>query len=116
MGNGSDEVLAMIFLAFFDRLAHRLSDVTYSFYPVYAHLYGIDFRAIPLREDWRLDLAAMRDFRGPGLPQPNAPTACYAPLEDVQQLLRARARRMVVMDEAYIAFGGQRRHGAAGSV
>ncbi|MGI6199902.1 MAG: histidinol-phosphate transaminase [Christensenellales bacterium] len=109
VGNGSDEVLAMIFLAFFDPGSPiAFPDVTYSFYPVYAHLYGIDFRAIPLREDWRLDLAAMRDFPGDLIfPNPNAPTACYAPLEDVQQLLRARAGRMVVVDEAYIAFGGQ---------
>lgn len=109
VGNGSDEVLAMIFLAFFDPQSPiAFPDVTYSFYPVYAHLYDIAYRAIPLLADWRLDLAAMRDFPGDLIfPNPNAPTACYAPLEDVEGLLRARPGRMVVVDEAYIAFGGR---------
>ena len=108
-GNGSDEVLAHAFMAL---LKHDkpllLPDITYSFYPVYCELYGIDSIAIPLGEQFeiRVDDYA-RDNGGIILANPNAPTGQLLPLSEIERLVAAHPQSVVVIDEAYIEFGGE---------
>jgi histidinol-phosphate aminotransferase len=109
VGNGSDEVLAHTFQAL---LKHdtpiRFPDITYSFYPVYAQLYGVAFQAVPLNADYAIDVD---DYRAPNggvlLPNPNAPTGRALPLSEIEQLLKANPDSVVVIDEAYVDFGAQ---------
>ena len=109
VGNGSDEVLAHIFHGLFQHDAPLLfPDISYSFYPVYCGLYGIPFEAVPLDDAFQIRVA---DYARPNagiiFPNPNAPTGCLLALEAVEQLLQANPDRVVVVDEAYIDFGGQ---------
>ena len=108
VGNGSDEVLAHCFQALLKHDQPLLfPDITYSFYPVYCNLYQIDYQTIPLREDFSI---AVEDFRRPNggiiFPNPNAPTGRLLTLEAVEQLLQANRESVVVVDEAYVDFGG----------
>ena len=108
-GNGSDEVLAFAFRAFFDQGEPVLfPDLTYSFYPIWSRAFGIPFRTIPLRDDFSIDPS---DYAGPcgGIvfPNPNAPTGRILSIDAVEGLLRAHPDRLVLVDEAYIDFGGQ---------
>ncbi|MFO7641295.1 MAG: histidinol-phosphate transaminase [Candidatus Competibacteraceae bacterium] len=108
VGNGSDEVLAHTFQALFQHPAPLLfPDITYSFYPVYCGLYGIDFVTVPLAEDFTLRVV---DYRRPNggiiFANPNAPTGCLLPLADLEWLLQHNRDSAVVVDEAYIDFGG----------
>ncbi|UUX96571.1 histidinol-phosphate transaminase [Aquabacterium sp. J223] len=111
VGNGSDEVLAHAFMALLRHAAPLLyPDISYSFYPVYARLYGIDTREIPLAGDFsvRVDdyLAAGRNA-GIVLPNPNAPTGVALPLSEVTRLLEGNRDSVVVIDEAYVDFGAE---------
>jgi histidinol-phosphate aminotransferase len=109
VGNGSDEVLAHTFQAL---LKHdepvRFPDITYSFYPVYAQLYGVVFDAVPLNSDFGIDVD---DYRAPNggvlLPNPNAPTGRALPLAEIKVLLAANPDSVVVIDEAYVDFGAE---------
>ena len=108
VANGSDEVLAFSFMAFFDpgRLI-RFPDITYSFYPVYAKLFGIPYKEVPLRDDFTLDIAGFEQSEGGIiLPNPNAPTGIYEPLDGIRKILEANPGRVVIIDEAYIDFAG----------
>lgn len=108
VGNGSDEVLAHVFNAFFIQPKPLLfPDISYSFYPVYCGLYGVDYRTVPLAEDFSICVADYRDAGGVILPNPNAPTGRLLPLTDIEALLEANAECVVVIDEAYIDFGGE---------
>ncbi|AUF95129.1 histidinol-phosphate aminotransferase [Pseudomonas sp. BIGb0278] len=109
VGNGSDEVLAHIFHGLFQHGAPLLfPDVSYSFYPVYCGLYGIAFEQIALDEQFQI---RVEDYAKPNggiiFPNPNAPTGCLLALEAIEQLLQANPDSVVVVDEAYIDFGGQ---------
>ena len=109
VGNGSDEVLAHAFAALLKHDAPLLfPDVTYSFYPVYAQLTGVKFETVPLDEDLRVRLA---DYRRPCgaiiLANPNAPTGVALPLAEIAALVAARREAPIVIDEAYIDFGGE---------
>ena len=109
VGNGSDEVLAHAFYSFFRREEALLfPEITYSFYPVYCQLYAIAHRSPALRDDFSI---AVEDYAGPAagviLPNPNAPTGRYLPLTQIEQLLQLQPERVVVVDEAYIDFGGE---------
>ena len=109
VGNGSDEVLAHAFQAL---LAHGapvlFPDITYSFYPVYCSLYGIEPRRVPLREDFSIDPG---DYVGPCggivIANPNAPTGRLLGLEAIEQVLEANRHCVVLVDEAYIDYGGR---------
>jgi histidinol-phosphate aminotransferase len=109
VGNGSDEVLAHAFQAL---LKHgqpiRFPDITYSFYPVYAQLYGVEFQTVPLNADFGIDVD---DYRAPNggvlMPNPNAPTGRALPLAEVEILLNANPDSVVVIDEAYVDFGAE---------
>ncbi len=109
-GNGSDEVLAHAFCALFKKGRPVLfPDVTYSFYPVYCALYGIDFRTVPLTEEFQIRTA---DYRGPCggviFPNPNAPTGRILPVSEIDHLANrlASENAVLVVDEAYVDFGG----------
>ena len=109
VGNGSDEVLAHAFNAFFRHGGPLLfPDITYSFYPVYCGLYDIPFELIPLDDAFAL---RTEDYRRPNsgiiFPNPNAPTGRLLPLESVEQLLKDHPESVVLVDEAYIDFGGE---------
>lgn len=109
VGNGSDEVLALSFYSFFRRSEPLLyPDITYSFYPVYCQLFDIESRTIPLRDDFAI---AVEDFAGNAggiiIPNPNAPTGRYLSLDKIEELLGLHPERVVIIDEAYIDFGGE---------
>ena len=108
VGNGSDEVLAHAFHALFQHGRPLLfPDISYSFYPVYCGLYGIPFEAVALDEQFQIRVA---DYARPNggivFPNPNAPTGCLMTLEAIEQLLQANPDSVVLVDEAYIDFGG----------
>lgn len=109
MGNGSDEVLAHVFLALLAQDEPILfPDITYSFYPVYCGLYGIDYEEIPLTEDYRVRLADYRRLNGGIIfPNPNAPTGSAVSLEAIRELLEYNTESVVVVDEAYVDFGAE---------
>jgi len=109
VGNGSDEVLAHAFLALLKHEQPLLfPDITYSFYPVYCQLYGIAYRTVPLDDRFALRIS---DYVQPNggiiFPNPNAPTGRVLPLTDIEALLQANPDSVVVVDEAYIDFGGE---------
>ena len=110
IGNGSDEVLAFVFMALLKHEAPLLfPDITYSFYPVYCKLFGIDYVEVPLTEDMRIEIAdyANRECGAIIFPNPNAPTGMPLPLSAIEQLLQAQPQAVVVVDEAYVDFGGE---------
>ncbi|UCO99168.1 histidinol-phosphate transaminase [Metapseudomonas lalkuanensis] len=109
VGNGSDEVLAHAFHGLFQHGKPLLfPDVTYSFYPVYCGLYGIPFEALPLDEQFQIRVEDyVRPNGGIIFPNPNAPTGCLLALEAIERLLKANPDTVVVVDEAYIDFGGE---------
>ncbi|MGQ0680742.1 histidinol-phosphate transaminase [Bradyrhizobium sp.] len=109
VGNGSDEVLAHIFQALLKHDAPLLfPDITYSFYPVYCRLYGIGYEEVPLDAAMRVELA---DYRRPGgailLANPNAPTGVALSRAAIEALASEHPDRLVVVDEAYVAFGAE---------
>ncbi|ADU28185.1 histidinol-phosphate transaminase [Ethanoligenens harbinense] len=108
-GNGSDEVLSFAFCAFFDDEQPVLfPDVTYSFYPVFAGFYNIPVQTVPLNERFGIDAADyFRPAGGVIFPNPNAPTGVYLDIASIRKLLDYHKDRVVVVDEAYIAFGGR---------
>lgn len=108
VGNGSDEVLAHAFHGLFQHDKPLLfPDISYSFYPVYCGLYGITPEVIALDEQFQIRL---EDYARPNggivFPNPNAPTGCLLALEAIEQLLKANPDSVVLVDEAYIDFGG----------
>jgi len=109
VGNGSDEVLAHAFVALLKHEKPLLyPDVTYSFYPTYCRLFGIEAVDVPLNDDFGIDIG---DYDRPCgaiiLPNPNAPTGIGLPLSAIETLLAAHPEQPVVIDEAYIDFGGE---------
>ncbi|WP_144823305.1 histidinol-phosphate transaminase [Marinobacter piscensis] len=109
LGNGSDEVLAHLFYALFQHDQPILyPDITYSFYPVYCGLYNVEGKAVPLTDSFEIN---PEDYTQPNggiiFPNPNAPTGRYMGLEHIETILQANPERVVVVDEAYIDFGGE---------
>ena len=110
VGNGSDEVLAHAFQALLkhDGVALRFPDISYSFYPVYCGLYGITPNTVPLDDSLAINPADYQGDNGPViLPNPNAPTGRLLSLAEIEQLLHQNPSFVVIVDEAYIDFGGQ---------
>ena len=108
VGVGSDDVISMAFMTFFNGNKPILfPDVTYSFYDVWADVYRIPYTRIPLTEDFRID---PKDYVQPNggivFPNPNAPTGVLEPLDTIEQILQANPDSIVIVDEAYIDFGG----------
>jgi histidinol-phosphate aminotransferase len=108
VGVGSDDVLATAFVTFFDSGRPILfPDVTYSFYDVWADLYRIPYIKCPLKDDWHLDAEAFKQPNGGVIfPNPNAPTGLLEDLSVVEEILEANRDVVVIVDEAYIDFGG----------
>ncbi|NMG73752.1 histidinol-phosphate transaminase [Aromatoleum diolicum] len=112
VGNGSDEVLAHAFMAL---LKHdrplRFPDISYSFYPVYCGLYGITFETVALDENLAIrpdDYLPNGDAAGGIIfPNPNAPTGRLLPLADIERIVAGNQQCVVVVDEAYVDFGGE---------
>jgi len=107
IGNGSDELLAFAFLAFFEE-GVVFPDITYGFYPVYAELYNVPFRRIPLREDFTIDVG---EYISAGanivIANPNAPTGIALEPCDIEAITQSNTGKIVMIDEAYIDFGGK---------
>lgn len=109
VGNGSDEVLAHAWSAFFQQDKPLLfPDISYSFYPVYCGLYGVQPQAVALDENFQINLADYgQDNGGIVFPNPNAPTGSLLKLEAIEALLQRNTETVVLVDEAYIDFGGE---------
>ena len=109
VGVGSDDVLAMAFLAFFNSEKPILfPDITYSFYPVWAEEFRIPYEVCPLDERFRI---VKEDYYGENggvvFPNPNAPTGLFMGLEDVEDIIRHNQDAVVIVDEAYVDFGAE---------
>lgn len=109
VGNGSDEVLALTFMALLRQPKPLLlPETSYSFYNVYIDLFGIDARHIPLTEDFRIDLDAYSGENGGIIfANPNAPTSVSLDLNAICALLERNTDSVVVVDEAYVDFGAE---------
>lgn len=108
LSNGSDDILNFAFMAFCD--AERgvaFPEISYGFYPVYADLYHVDCKKIPLKADFGVDY---RDYCGIGrmvvIANPNAPTGMEISLSAIEEILKTNPDHIVVIDEAYVDFGG----------
>lgn len=112
VGNSSDEVLAHAFFALFQQAAPLvLPDVTYSFYQVYCGLYGIPMHVVPLADGLRVDVETLvgpdgGEIAGVVIANPNAPTGIGLPLAQIERLLQMHPQHAVLVDEAYVDFGG----------
>ncbi len=109
VGNGSDEVLAHVFLALFKHpLPLLFPDITYSFYSVYCRLYDVNYETVPLSDSFEL---VLDDYRRPNggiiFPNPNAPTGIAPAPGEIEELLRFNTESVVAVDEAYVDFGAE---------
>ncbi len=109
VGNGSDEVLAHAFQGLLKHDKPLLfPDISYSFYPVYCGLYDIDYQLVPLNDEFEIKIEDYNQECGAIIfPNPNAPTGRVLALDAIEQLLNMHPQAVVVVDEAYIDFGGQ---------
>ena len=109
VGNGSDEVLAHAFVALLKQSKPLLHpDITYSFYPVWAQLFDVTVKTVPLDDDLRVRVDDYRRDAGSIiLPNANAPTGIALPRAEIERLLDAHASIPVLIDEAYVDFGGE---------
>ena len=107
--NGSDEVLNFAFMAFCDATHPAIfPDITYGFYKVFAKLNQIPYEEIPLKTDFSVDIGNYVNRKGTVfIANPNAPTGLYLPLDQIETIVRSDPERIVVIDEAYIDFGGE---------
>jgi len=109
IGNGSDEILAFIFMTFFnagDKVYYP--DITYSFYLVYADLFNVKEIKIPLNDNFEIEI--QKYFRLDGhivITNPNAPTSIALKLEEIEEIVKKNPNQLVVVDEAYIDFGAE---------
>ncbi|SPL70690.1 histidinol-phosphate transaminase [Acinetobacter stercoris] len=109
VGNGSDEVLAHIFKAFFVQNEPVLyPDITYSFYPVYSQFFNVQTKEIPLNENFEIVIEDYKQVNGGIIiANPNAPTSIALSLAQIEEILKANPDRVVVIDEAYVDFGAE---------
>lgn len=109
MVNGSDEVLNFAFMAYCDEKTPAVfADITYGFYKVFASLNGVPTKIIPLKEDFSIDIDDYIKQDGTVfIANPNAPTGLLLPLSEIERLLASNPNRVVVVDEAYVDFGGE---------
>lgn len=106
LSNGSDDILNFAFMAFGHKGA-IFPDITYGFYPVFAELHGVDYEEIPLKEDFTIDY---KDYLSKDklivIANPNAPTGDMRPLSEIEEIIKSNPDSVVVVDEAYVDFGG----------
>ncbi|MBQ3551048.1 MAG: histidinol-phosphate transaminase [Clostridia bacterium] len=107
LSNGSDDILNFSFMAFTEKGA-MFPEISYGFYEVFAELHGIDYVKVPLKSDFSVD---PEDYTGDGkmvvIANPNAPTGLCLSVNDIEGILKANPKSVVVIDEAYVDFGGQ---------
>lgn len=111
VGNGSDEVLALCWQAFYEEKYNSdkkvlVPEISYSFYPVYSQLYDVEIEKVPLKEDFSIDPSDYigRENGGIAIANPNAPTSIALDLNDIEKILKANPEKVVLIDEAYAAF------------
>ena len=109
LSNGSDDILNFSFMAFCGKQTPvKFPEISYGFYKVYAELYGVDYTAVPLREDFSIDI---QDYMGNDanvvIANPNAPTGIALSLDEIEQIVKANSDYLVLIDEAYVDFGGE---------
>ncbi len=109
VGVGSDDVLSVAFLTFFNSAKPVFfPDITYSFYDVWADVYKIPYKQIPLTDDFRIDPQDYKSENGGIIfPNPNAPTGCEESLDMIEEIVKANPDSVVIIDEAYIDFGAK---------
>lgn len=104
-GNGSDEVLALAFQAFFSGKNDVLTpDISYGFYPVWGKMYDVGLRFLPLDEAFTIEVAAYRNSAGVVIANPNAPTGIALQIEEIEAIVRSNPQGVVIIDEAYVDF------------
>lgn len=108
VGNGSDDVLAVAFQSFFNSEKPIVyPDLTYSFYPVWCSLFGIKYKNYPVGDDFRINPEDYKEKNGGVvIPNPNAPTSLGEGLDFVEKILNYNQDSVVIIDEAYVDFGG----------
>lgn len=110
-GNGSDEILALCFPAFFDRGGEGVAfaDITYSFYPVFCNFFQIKANIVNVEDDFTLNLSKLTRTAAQGIivANPNAPTGIGIARDEMEEFIRANAERIVIIDEAYMPFFNQ---------
>ncbi|MBE5755005.1 MAG: histidinol-phosphate transaminase [Clostridiales bacterium] len=108
MTNGSDEILNFAFMAYCDNDNPAIfPDISYGFYKVFAEINNIPYKEIPLREDFSVCVDDYIGTKGTVfIANPNAPTGLNLPLTEIERLVKADTNRVVVIDEAYVDFGG----------
>ncbi len=109
MTNGSDEILNFAFMAYCDdKTPAVFADLTYGFYKVFADLYGIEKKIIPLENDFSIDITKYFNVGGTVfIANPNAPTGIALSLEEIELVIKNNPKNVVVIDQAYVDFGGQ---------
>ncbi len=108
-GNGADEMLSLLFLTFFDGESKiAFPDITYDFYSGFAKTFGLDAQAIPLTEDYKVDVEAfIQSGRHIILANPNAPTGYALSLSEIERMVASDENRLVIIDEAYVDYGNE---------
>lgn len=107
ISNGSDETLAFIFHGLCGNGA-AYADITYGFYKVFASMFGVESQIVPLDKDFKINIGDYKNIKGTVfIANPNAPTGLFLPLAEIENLLNQDLNRLVVVDEAYIDFGGE---------
>ncbi|MEG1646149.1 MAG: histidinol-phosphate transaminase [Clostridia bacterium] len=110
VGNGSDEVLALCFPAFFDRDSQVVfPDITYSFYPVFCNFFGVGYQTIPLNEKFKINLDDYKNIDADGIiiANPNAPTGIALTVNEIEEIVSTNLDKVVIIDEAYTSFAHQ---------
>ncbi len=108
ISNGSDEILNFTFMSFFDKKGVVFPEISYGFYKVYADLYALDYEMIPLCDDFSIDPKDyMNTGRGVVIANPNAPTGLCLSAGDVEKIVQTNRDSVVLIDEAYVDFGGE---------
>lgn len=108
VSNGSDEVLAFAFMAYGDGRGFAFPEISYGFYPVYANLFSLKAHKVPLNEDFSIPAEKFQNLGMPiAIANPNAPTSLAMNRSDIESILRTNPDSVVLIDEAYIDYGGE---------